>query len=183
MNFYQEIINYFKNQGVKSVALYGAFIPTNEYHLTANVHNNIYTWTAAGNILTKGYDYVVTGSGYETVTLESGLLTGNKKIENQGYFYDVTKKAKSYTVNATGTKTLESGTLTADTTEDVMEEFYSLDLIRQKYEFIGGMGEGEDPEEPTDNPKTADNSIYALIIGFISLIGLVITSSLKKAIE
>ncbi len=171
------------DSGSTSHVIYGAFIPTNEYHLTANVHNNIYTWTAAGNILTKGYDYVVTGSGYETVTLESGLLTGNKKIENQGYFYDVTKKAKSYTVNATGTKTLESGTLTADTTEEEMTEFYSLDLIRQKYEFIGGMGEGEDPEEPTDNPKTADNSIYALIIGFVSLIGLVITSSLKKVTE
>ncbi len=171
------------DSGSTSHVIYGAFIPINEYHLTANVHNNIYTWTAAGNILTKGYDYVVTGSGYETVTLESGVLTGNKKIENQGYYYNVTQKAKSYTVNATGTKTLESGTLTADTTEEEMTEFYSLDLIRQKYEFIGGMGEGEDPEEPTDNPKTADNSIYALIIGFISLIGLVITSSLKKAIE
>ncbi len=171
------------DSGSTSHVIYGAFIPTNEYHLTANVHNNIYTWTASGNILTKGYDYIVTGTGYETVTLESGVLTGNKKIENQGYFYDVTKKAKSYTVNATGTKELESGTLTADTTEDVMEEFYSLDLIREKYEFIGGMGEGEDPEEPTDNPKTADNSIYTLIIGFISLIGLAITSLLKKVTE
>ncbi len=167
-----------------SHVIYGKFIPVNSYHLTGSVYNNIYTWTAAGTVITKGYDYVVSGNGYETVTLESGVLTGNKKIENQGYYYNVTQKAKSYTVNATGTKTLESGTLTADTTEDVMEEFYSLDLIRQKYEFIGGMGEGEDPEEePTDNPKTADNSIYSLIIGFISLIGLVATSLLKKVTE
>lgn len=166
-----------------SHVIYGKFIPVNSYHLTGSVYNNIYTWTAAGTVITKGYDYIVTGSGYETVTLESGTLTGNKKIENQGYYYNVTQKAKSYTVNATGTKTLESGTLTADTTEEEMAEFYSLDLIRQKYEFIGGMGEGEDPEEPTDNPKTADNSIYALIIGFVSLIGLVATNSLKKVTE
>lgn len=171
-----------------SHVIYGKFIPVNSYHLTGNAYNNIYTWTASGTVVTKGYDYIVTGKGYETVTLESGTLTGNKEIENQGYFYNTTKKAKSYTVNATGIKTLESGTLTADTTEDVMTELYSLDLVRQKFEFIGGMGEGEDPDEPvnneiTDNPKTIDNSIYSLVIGFISLIGLVTASLLKKVTE
>lgn len=115
--------------------VYGTFTANAVYLLTAQVHNNVTAYKAAGEVVTKGYDYKVTGSG---------------------------------------TKTLESGTLTADTTVDVMEEVYSLDLTKQKYEYVGG---------DTDNPNTGDNSVYALAFGIVSLFGLATSISLRKVID
>lgn len=168
------------DSGAESRVVYGNFKPITEYHLYFSAHNKIYSWNVNGNILTKGYNYKLTATGTKTNILESGTLIGNKKIEKQGYYYDLTKKKKTYTIKASGKKTitLESGLLKADTTEDIMKEFYALDLTKQKYQFIGGIGGSYE-----ENPETGDNSLWIFTIGGISMLGLACTARYLKKEE
>ena len=165
--------------GSVSHVVYGKFTPVTEYHLTVVGHNNSRNYDVSGNKLTKGYDYNLVATGRKNVILDSVTLTGHKKLENKGYYYNVDKKSKTHTVVANGKKTvtLESGILKANTEEDKMEEFFALDLIKQKYEFTGGIGGDE------ENPHTSDNILWTFTIGGISMIGLAATNKYRKKEE
>ena len=76
------------------------------------------------------------------------------------------------------TVTLESGTAKATTKEDIIEEFYALDLIKQKYQYVGGIGGGEE-----ENPQTGDKSLWIFSFGGFSMIGLAATASYLKKEE
>ncbi|MBR3229447.1 MAG: SPOR domain-containing protein [Bacilli bacterium] len=74
--------------------------------------------------------YVLTASGNKKIEKDSGVLTGNIKKEILGYYNNLSKKAKNYTVSASGTETVldDSYSLKAKATKDIMKDEYSLDV-------------------------------------------------------
>lgn len=150
----------------KARVLTGTYYENNEYYLVATVLNYSHSWNISGNIYTKGFDYELRVSGKKK--LDSGNLNANIEKPIKKYFYDLTKYAKTYDVKATGTKELESGTLTAKLTE----ERYAIDLIKKKYEFVLGEGDGEDPEFEETNPQTGDNITWYITLAGVSSFGI-----------
>ena len=95
------------DSGAESRVVYGTFEPVNQYVLNA--------------------------TGKKDIELESGTLTGEKSIEKEGYYYNLTKKAKNYSVEATGTETVLDDTysLEADLSKDIMKDEYALDVTTE----------------------------------------------------
>ena len=138
-----------------SHVIYGKFVPTNEYHLNVTLYNNISTWTVSGNVVAKGYDYKLTANGTKIVELESGVLTGNKQIEEKKYSYKATKKAKTYTAKGTGTKIveIESGVLTGNKQIEEKKYFYN---VTKKAKTYTAKGTGKKTVELESGVLTAD---------------------------
>lgn len=174
--------NIIMSSGAESRVLCGNYTPVNEWVLTATVRNDIKKYKVAGTVITKTFKYHLTGAGKKTVKLNSGTLTGNKKIENKGYFIDLEKKQKSYTVEAYGelTEELESVILNADLTEDNYEELYAVDLLKKKYEFILGEGDGEDPQFDEENPQTGDKITWYVTLSGLSTLGLATSTAYMR---
>ena len=81
--------------------------------------------------------YVLTASGSKNVEKDSGTLTGEKQLEILGYYVDLYKKAKTYSVNASGTETIldDTYTLTAKTSKPIMVDEYVLDVITEEKHY------------------------------------------------
>ena len=82
--------------------------------------------------------YLLTASGSKTVELESGTLTGKKKKEILGYYINLVKKAKNYSVSASGIATIldNSYTLEVSATRDIMKDEYALDVTTTENTYI-----------------------------------------------
>lgn len=124
------------------------------------------------NVVKKKKTYTAKGHGSKTVITENGVLNG--KLHKDQYYFKAVNKKIAHIVNASGSRELESGTLTAKTEKDVIEDRYSLDVNKKKYMFVGGTGSVE-------NPETGDRSMWIFDLGEFSLIGLAATTvALKK---
>ena len=96
--------------------------------------------------------YLLTASGIKNIELESGTLTGQKQKEILGYFINLAKKAKTYSVSASGTETVldDSYTLDANASKDIMKDEYSLDVTTTENSY-------------TTYPETYEKDWYKLI--------------------
>ena len=123
------------------------------------------------DVIKKQKTYTAKGHGSKTVVTESGVLNG--KLHKDQYYFTAVNKKISHIVNAIGSRELESGTLTAKTEKDIIEDRYSLDVNKKKYMFVGGTG-------TVDNPETGDKSMWIFDLGEFSLIGLAATTVALK---
>lgn len=127
--------------------------------------------------MASGAEYRVVFGSFIPVTEYQLSVAPYNKVYSWEVSGNIITKGYDYKLTATGKKTvtLESGTLKATTKEDIIEEFYALELIKQKYQFIGEIDGGEE-----ENPQTGDESLWVLTFGGFSMIGLAATASYLK---
>lgn len=77
--------------------------------------------------------YILTASGNKSYDLDSGVLTGEKAKEILAYYVNLVKRAKTYSIKATGNETVydDSYTLIATTIKDILKDKFVLDVLTE----------------------------------------------------